>query len=143
MDYTYENIQYPDLYYRLNPKIDECVNRYMNDNPAYTMPTEEELNQMVDDVYDQMIKECPEIDQDPADKRRVSPRNSSIQQRPFYSRRRLLRDITAILLLQRLFGGRRYPGYGYPGYGYPGYGYPGYGYPGYGYPGYGYGPFGY
>lgn len=131
MDNMNNNIQYPDLYNRLMPKVRECVNIYLYNTPMNSAPTQEQLDSMVNDVYEKMLEECPEIAEDPAERRR-GIRNVSSQNRPFYGRRRLLRDITAILLLRELFG-RRYPYYSYPRYGYPGYG-PGFGYgPRYGY----------
>jgi len=136
MDYMYEDVQYPELYYRLYPKVAECVENHMGNMPMDSMPTDAEREQMIDEVYRRMITECPEITEDPDERRDVYTHNISVQQRPFYGRRRLLRDITGILILRELLRRRR-PGYGYPGYGTPGYGYPGYGTPGYGYPGYG------
>lgn len=124
-------MHYPELYYRVYPKVRQCVSKYYPSYmPIYEMPENEELESMVDEVYEEMIKECPEIDNDPKERRRGSSRKTSSQQRPFYGRRRLFRDLAGILLLRELLR-RRYPRYYRPGYGYgPGYGYygPGYGY---------------
>ena len=135
MDNMYNNVPYPELYERLSPMVDECINRHSDELPTYMYPSENKMNEMVNEVYEEMLEQYPEIGQDPGE-RKYRARNVGSQQRLFFGRGRLARDLIALILLGRLFGRRRYgygPGYGY-GYG-PGYE-PGYGYgPGYG-PGY-------
>ncbi|MGF7059371.1 hypothetical protein [Brassicibacter mesophilus] len=127
MEYTYDGPQYPELYYRLYPKVEDCVDRYMGDYRVDPNMTDEEMQEMIDEIYERMIEECPEIDQDSEERRSLYLHEADTQQRPFYGRRRLLRDIIGIILLRELLRRRRRPYYGYPGYGYPGHGYgPGY-----------------
>lgn len=141
----YGSPQFPELYYRLYPMVEDNVNRYLKENPAGPDLTDEQVQGIVDEIFERLVRECPEIAEDIDEKNNRHAMDVEAQQRPFYGRRRLSRDLISIILLSRLFGRRgrrRYPdydfrgGFGYPGYGYPGYGYPGYGYPGYGYPGY-------
>ncbi len=112
-------VQYPELYYNLYPRVQRCMRRYYPPYlPINQMPNEEQMASMVDEVYEETIKDYPEIDNDPKENRRGSRNDVSYSQRPFYGRRRLFRDLIAIMLLRDLT--RRYRrGYG-PGYG-PGY----------------------
>lgn len=127
MDYNYINIEYPELYYRIYPKAVEVVNKYANEISSEAEIAQDRVEKMIDEVYDEMIKELPEIDQDPMERRS----RYRAAQRPFFGRRRLLRDIIAIILLSEILRRRNPYGYG-PGYGYS---------PMYGYgAGYGYGP---
>ncbi|RKD31239.1 hypothetical protein [Thermohalobacter berrensis] len=122
-------LEYPQLYYDVYPRVRSCVDRhnYPGNPDMYPYPNREQLDTMVNEVYDEMIEEYPEIDNDPGERRR--PRS---QQRPFFGRRRIFRDLIGVLLIQELLRRRRYPyGYyrGYPGYPYGYlYDYPGYDY---------------
>lgn len=140
MDYMHDNINipYPDLYNRIAPKVDETMKKHMPN--MHVLPNQQLTEEMVNEVYGRMVEECPEIAEDPMEnRRRGMSEDPSMQQRPFYGRRRLLRDTISIILLGRLFGGIGAPRYGYPRYGYPRRGFtPGFGYPGYGYPWYRY-----
>lgn len=137
MDELYGTPQYPELYYRMYPMIEDSISRFLRDNPVDSDLTDEQVQDMVDEIYERMIRECPEIDMDPDERGGRRTQDIGAQQRPFYGRRRLSRDLITLILLSRLFDRRRrrrrspFYDYGYPGYGYPGYGYPGYGYPGY------------
>lgn len=126
MEYTYGAPHYPELYYRLYPKVEDCMDRYMGRYEVDPNMTNEEIQELIDEIYEKMIEECPEIDEDPEERRSLGLHEVDGMQRPFYGRRRLLRDIIGIILIGELFRRRRRPYYGYPGYGYgPGYG-PGY-----------------
>lgn len=127
------NIQYPEIYYKVYPKVQKCILRYYPPYlPIYKLPNEEQFTTMIDEIYDEMIEEYPEIAE--AMKERKS-RNASMQS-SYYGRGGLFKSLIWIILLRTLLG-KKSPYYG-PGCG-PGHG-PGYG-PGCG-PGYGprYGP---
>ena len=111
MDYNY-----PELYYRIYPKAIDAVSRYLNNKENQENITEEEMEGMIDEVYEKMVVECPEINEDPVERRGRGGRHR-VAQRPFFGRRRLVRDIISIILLSELL--RRINPYGY-GYG-PGY----------------------
>lgn len=123
------NNQYPELYYGVYPKVQDCINKYYPPYvPIYQMPDNEQMDTMVDEIYEECIEEYPEINQDPKE-RRLMARGISSQQRPYYGRRRIFRDLLGIIVIGELLRRRRNPYYGYgPGYGYsPGYNYrPGY-----------------
>ncbi len=119
-------MRYPELYYKVYPMVQQCVIRYYPPYmPIYMMPDDDMMEVMVDEVYDEMCKECPEIDKDPIERKKSFAKKRSTQQRPYYGRRRIFRDLISILILRELMRRRRYPRYT-PGYG-PGYG-PGYRY---------------
>lgn len=119
MDYNYINIEYPELYYRIYPKAVEVVNKYANEIASEAEISQDRVEKMIDEVYDEMIKELPEVAQDPMERRS----RYKAAQRPFFGRRRLLRDIIAIILISEILRRRNPYGYG-PQYGYsPGYRY--------------------
>ncbi|MBS4539110.1 hypothetical protein GOQ27_11595 [Clostridium sp. D2Q-11] len=138
-----QDILYPEIYRKIYPKVEDTIMRYYPyDSPMNEMPAEEEIDKMIDEIYEEVINDYPEIEEDIRE-RRVLSRGVTSQQRPYYGRRRLFRDLIGLTLLGSLFNRRRrrypyYPGYGdypyYPGYGnypyYPGYDnypyYPGY-----------------
>ena len=105
MDYNY-----PELYYRIYPKAIDAVSRYMEKNKHSGNISEKDMEDMIDEVYWKMVDECPEIDEDPIERRG----RYRTAQRPFFGRRRLVRDIIAIILISELLR-RRNPfifGYG-------------------------------
>ncbi|SCG82377.1 hypothetical protein DW1_0769 [Proteiniborus sp. DW1] len=112
--------RYPDLYRRLYPKVSDCLERYIREKGEDWEPTDSEIEDMTDEIYDRMKRECPEIDED-LDERKYWMSNVDAMQRPFYGRRRLTRDLIAIILLGSLLSRRRrrrrrfydYLGYGY------------------------------
>ncbi|SHH88231.1 hypothetical protein [Sporanaerobacter acetigenes] len=118
MDYSL-NIPYPELYYRIYPKVISAISRSTDNLSVDGNVSEEQVDKMVDEVYEQMLAECPEIGEDPMERRQRSSRYKAMQ-RPYYGRGRLVRDIISIILISELLR-RRYP-YNYYGYG-PGYGY--------------------
>ncbi|MBZ2174500.1 hypothetical protein K8M07_04495 [Schnuerera sp. xch1] len=107
------DINYPELYYRVYPKVMDSVNGYLSNNPNPENISDDVLESLVDEVYEKMVEECPEIDEDPIERR---GRYRSLQ-RPFYGRRRLVRDIITIILISELLRRRRpfifENGYGY------------------------------
>ncbi|MCF6459578.1 hypothetical protein [Clostridium sp. Cult3] len=108
------NLNYPELYYRIYPKVIDTVNRHLEDKESMEDITDKDMEKMVDEVYQKMAMECQEIDDDPAERRSRSSRYRAMQ-RPFYGRRRLVRDIISIILLSELL--RRTNPYSYgPGY---------------------------
>ena len=107
MDYNY-----PELYYRIYPKVIDTVSRYMDSNQHFHDITEEDMERMVDDVYEKMVVECPEIAEDPMERRSRGSRYRTAQ-RPFFGRRRLVRDIISIILLSELLRRTNPYGYGY------------------------------
>ncbi|HSH36752.1 hypothetical protein [Schnuerera sp.] len=104
MDYNY-----PELYYRIYPKAIESANKYLEENQYGGDISEEDMETMIDEIYDKMVLECPEIDEDPIERRG----RYRVTQRPFYGRRRLIRDIISIILISELI--RRINPYGFYG----------------------------
>ncbi|WP_416198273.1 MAG: DUF4129 domain-containing protein [Sporanaerobacter sp.] len=124
MDYSFD-ISYPELYYRIYPKVMSTISKNVDNLSVAGNVSEDEVDKMVDEVYEQMLAECPEIGEDPMERRQRYSRYKAMQ-RPYYGRGRIVRDIISIILISELLR-RRYP-YNYYGYG-SGYGYgPGYGY---------------
>jgi hypothetical protein len=108
---------YPEIYHSIYPKVVDCINRHMGSMPLYGLVPDENIEQMVDEIYNEMLDECPEIGQDPGERRSRSSRYRSLQ-RPFYGRSRLLRDFIVVLLISELIN-RSYPYERYSGwYGY-------------------------
>ena len=135
-------IQYPELYQKVYPKVQKCILRYYPPYlPIYKIPNQNQLEIMIDEVYDEMLEEHPEIGEDLKEKRNLSSKNASMQ-RPYYGRGNIFKSFIWLVLLGDLLKRRKSYGPGAPGYqpGYPGYN-PGYypGGPGY-QPGPGYGP---
>lgn len=93
------NMNYPELYYRIYPKALESIDKYLRDNPYMVDVSDEIVEELVDDVYEKLIDECPELDEDPIERRRGRYR---ALQRPIYGRRRLARDIIAIIIISEL-----------------------------------------
>ena len=110
------NIPYPELYYRIYPKVIDTISKNIKEVPIEEDILEEDIDKMIDEVFEEIVKECPEIGEDPMERRARGPRYR-ITNRPIYGRRRLARDIISIILLSELL--RRINPYVY-GYG-PGY----------------------
>lgn len=92
------DMNYPELYYRIYPKAIDTAGQYLEKNRGRENISEEELEELVDEVYEKMVYECPEIDEDPIERRS----RHKVTQRPFYGRRRLTRDIISIILISEL-----------------------------------------
>lgn len=115
---------YPELYHRLYPKVHDCVWRYIREKGEDWEPSKREMEDMIDEIYERMMKECPEIDNDMDERRYGMSNDVEGMQRPFFGRRRIFRDLIGIVLLGTLLGRRRRRYYNYPGYDYgPGYWY--------------------
>lgn len=99
MDY---NLQYPEIYYRIHPNVVQCIMRYSSSYDMLNqLPEEELLDVMVDEIYGDIVKEYPEIDKDMREQR-SSFRTNYAQNRPYYGRKKLLKDIISIILLGEL-----------------------------------------
>jgi len=92
-------MNYPELYYRIYPKAIDCIDKYLRNNPQVVDITDEMVENMVDEVYEMLVDECPELDEDPMERRKGRYR---ALQRPLYGRRRLARDIIAIIIISEL-----------------------------------------
>lgn len=115
--------RYPDLYRRVYPKVNENIERHIREKGEDWEPSDRELEDMIEDIYEGIRKECPEIEED-LDEKRYRMSDVDATQRPYYGRRRLTRDFISIVLLGSLLGRRRrrrrpFPRYGFgPGYWY-------------------------
>ncbi|WP_066497682.1 hypothetical protein [Abyssisolibacter fermentans] len=115
------NIQYPEIYYRIHPSVVQCIMRYFSSyNALNQMPDEDQLSVMVDEVYSEVVREYPEINKDIKEQKSLI-RTKYAQNRPYYGRKRLLKDIISIIIIGELMKRRR-PPYYRPYYG-PYYGY--------------------
>ncbi len=134
----YEPMQYPEVYYMLNPMVDQKLDMMDQsyNSAMYPYPSPEMIDKMCEEIY----KEC--MDKYPEKMREYENQMPNETNQRYRRRRGLFGNLIPILLIRNLLRRRRRPGYGYgPGYGLGiGYG-PGYGGPSYG--GYGYGPYGY
>jgi len=92
---------YPELYYRVYPKIISAVNEHLDNNYSAEQITEEQMEKMIDDIYIKMVRECPEIHDDLYEKRYRSGKIKS-KQRIFYGRSRIIRDLISIFLISEL-----------------------------------------
>lgn len=89
---------YPELYYRVYPKIISTVNEYLDEKFSIEEITDEKMNKMVDDIYIKIVRECPEIHEDPYERRY----RGRATQRTFYGRGRIIRDLISIFLISEL-----------------------------------------
>lgn len=103
---------YPELYYRVYPKIIQSINEHLGEDYSTGTISEEKAQLIVDDVYAKMCKECPEIAADPSERRGRGRVNSS--QRILYGRGRLVRDLISIFLISELLRRSQYGGYRNP-----------------------------
>lgn len=90
---------YPELYYRIYPKIIATINEELDSNFSIEQISEEQMNKMVDDIYIKMVQECPEIHEDPYERRSRRVRG---EQNVFYGRSRIIRDLITIFLISEL-----------------------------------------
>ena len=107
------NIPYPELYYRIYPKVIDTISKNIKEVPIEEDILEEDIDKMIDEVFEEIVKECPEIGEDPME-RRQRPFRYRNRQRIYYGRERLVKDIIGIILISELLR-RRYPynhGYG-------------------------------
>src|SRR5690606_42131986 len=95
------NFDYPELYYRIYPKVIAEIDENLDENYSIENISKEQMDKMVDNIYMKMVKECPEIHEDPYERRyRGRVRG---EQRIFYGRRQIIRDLITILLISELF----------------------------------------
>lgn len=92
---------YPELYYRIYPKVISEVNEHLDENFSMEQITKEEMEKMVDNIYIKMVKECPEIHEDPYERRYRG--RIRAEQNIFYGRSRIIRDLITILLISEIF----------------------------------------
>ncbi|NLA87503.1 MAG: hypothetical protein GX847_09570 [Clostridiales bacterium] len=111
---------YPDIHYRLEPFISNTCDAIESTG---MMPSQEELDDITDDIYDDFCNMYPDM----ANYMKSDENQSEIPEavptqvlfgggfrpgrRGGFRRRGLGRDLITALLLTRLFGGRRYPYY--------------------------------
>lgn len=100
------NIDYPELYYKVYPKILSTVNEYLDENYSIEEITEEDMNEMVDRIYIKLVEEYPEIHEDHYE-RRLRGRKVRGEQWTFYGRSRIIRDLITIFLISELLRRRR------------------------------------
>ncbi|WDV46987.1 hypothetical protein PV797_04620 [Clostridiaceae bacterium M8S5] len=104
MDY---NMQYPEIYYRIHPNVVQCIMRYSSSYDMLNqMPEEDLVEVMIDEIYNEVIREYPEINKDLREQRSVV-RTKYAQNRPYYGRKKLLKDIISIILIGELLYRRR------------------------------------
>ncbi|NLV87790.1 MAG: hypothetical protein GX021_00280 [Tissierellia bacterium] len=97
------NFDYPELYYRIYPKAIAEIDNNLDENCSMENITREQMEKMVDNIYMKMVKECPEIDEDPYERRYRGRGRVRGEQRIFYGRSRIIRDLITILLIAELF----------------------------------------
>ncbi|HEY8362071.1 MAG TPA: hypothetical protein VIK77_04230 [Tissierellaceae bacterium] len=98
------NFDYPELYYRVYPKVMAEIESNLDENYSIENITKEQMEKMVDNIYIKMVKECPEIHEDPYERRYRRVRG---EQRIFYGRSQIIRDLITILLISELFRRRQ------------------------------------
>lgn len=96
---VFMSFDYPELYYRVYPKVIAAVNEELEENLLREEISQEQLNRMVDKIYVKMVHECPEIHEDPYERRSRRVRG---EQEIFYGRSRIIRDLITILLISEL-----------------------------------------
>lgn len=110
-DYNNNNIQDPELYKTINKEAEKCIDCHLCNRPYDYMPDQQELDNMVREVYREVIKEYPEINNDPYENNRgLKVKNT----RRFYGRRRITDAFIWYILLDRLGRRRRRPYRPYP-----------------------------
>lgn len=101
------NHMFPELYHKLQPRIHECISRHTREKGEEWEPSKRELESMTDEIYEKMMREYPEIDQDLDERKRGMGMEIDIMQRPFFGRRRIFRDLIGITLLGTFLHRRR------------------------------------
>ena len=102
----YNNMQYPELYKKIDKESEKCIDKHLSNRPYDYMPDQQEMDNMVREVYRQIIKEYPEINNDPYENNRGLKVKST---RRFYGRRRITDSFIWYILLDRLGRRRRRP----------------------------------
>ncbi len=91
---------YPEIYYKVYPKIIQTINTHLGSDYSYDNIPKEKMDAMVDDVFGKMVKEYPEIYDDPGERRGRGRTRAT--QRPFFGRGRITRDLITIILINEL-----------------------------------------
>lgn len=99
------NIDYPELYYRVYPKILSNIDEFLGENFSIEELTEEDIDEMVDNIYTELVKELPEIHEDSYEMRVSRMRRKP---RTFYGRSRIIRDLISVFLISELLRRRFY-----------------------------------
>ncbi len=99
------NLNYPDLYYQVYSKVMDAVSKYIN--TGIESISKENIDEMIDEVYGEMIKLYPEVNKDPIERRNRVYGYDKMKQ-GYYSRRKLLRDFISVILISELLR-RTYP----------------------------------
>ena len=107
MDYEMDDdmvypMMYPDIYYRLYPYIHRVCD-YM-DNPYVPYPTQEQIENMVDECYDMCMREMPDLEEYAGG---MIPMYRGIEGQQYGNRRPILRDLISIIIISELFRRRR------------------------------------
>lgn len=116
-----QRAMYPEIFYKLEPFI--CATCDSID-AAGVMPTQEELDNIADGIYEDFNNMYPDLAEYMAANNRQNDMQDAVPTQFVYGgfrpgrfqrfrRRGLARDLISLLLLSRLFGRRRYP---YPYY---------------------------
>lgn len=93
------NIDYPELYYSVYPKILSTIDEYLDEDFSIEELTDEEINEMINSIYIKLTKEYPEIREDSYERRINRVRGLK---RNFYGRSRIIRDLIGISLISEL-----------------------------------------
>lgn len=105
-------LMYPDIYYKIYPYACKVCDKM--DNPYVAYPSESNVQSMIDECYDQCVREVSDLEEYFGQKVSADDKGETK-----IRRRRLLRDLIGIILISELFRRRRRPGrspYGYYGY---------------------------
>jgi hypothetical protein len=109
---------YPDIYYKIYPYAAQVCDKM--DNLYMTYPSQQLLENMVDECYDICIKKMPELEEYASKADEVTVSENEVEEQQVIRRRAILRDLIAIILISELFRRRRrfYPwdAYGYNDY---------------------------
>ena len=104
------NWDYPELYYSMYPKIIQAINEHLGDDYSTEKISDEKAKVIMDDVYNKLANEYPEIDADPLERRVRNIKIKSKNQRYYYGRGRIIRDLISIFLISELLRRNRYGG---------------------------------
>lgn len=97
---------YPDLYYRIYPKILSELEIELDNLNYMDEISEEQMEKIVDNIYYDLLDNYPELSDDPYERKyRGKVRGG---QRPFYGRNRIIRELITILLISELLRRNQY-----------------------------------
>lgn len=102
-DYN-DNIKCPELYKKIDKEAEKCIDEHLFNRSYDYMPDQEEMDNMVREVYRKVIKDYPEINNDPYENNRGLKVKAS---RKFYGRRRIADAFIWYVLIDRLDRRRR------------------------------------